>query len=275
MGKLKIARHGGLQHLTRVLRLSDEHLPFTQDVIFVSIDLEVSRHERSAALYDKSYIPHVKELGIACLDTRHVFAVKNPSCEDPRLEGSSSGDASGLNCTRETHSITTHQFSMSHSSKDFEDCDITNFKECVFAETFHVATIIRYLRIHDSTHLNTFGKIVITGHSVKQDWNIIQRLGIDINRVAPIIAVIDTHSLSRCIISDAPGFSLSNILTHLQCPYKPYELHNAGNDATYTLYVMVLLAVKWATGRDLAQRELTNMGRLQEFIETDFKARCS
>lgn len=270
MVKLKIVRHGGLQHLTRVLRLSDEHLPSTQDAIFVSIDLEVSRQERTAALRDKSYVPHVKELCIACLDTRNVFAVNNPSCEDSRL---------GLNCTTETHSITTHQFSTSHSSKDFEDCDITDFKECVFADTFHVhqhdpaATIIRYLRIQDSTHLNTFRKIVITGHSVKQDCNIIQRLGIDINRVAPIIAVIDTHSLSRYIIKDAAGFSLSDILTRLQCPYNSYKLHNSGNDSTYTLYVTVLLAVKWATGRDLAQRELANMGRLQEFIETEFKAR--
>lgn len=279
MDKLKIARHGGLQHLTRVLRLSDEHLRSTQDAIFVSIDLEVSRHERSAASNDKSYIPHVKELGIACLDTRHVFAVENPSCEDSRLTGSSSGDVSGLNCTTETHSISTNQFSTSHSSKDFEDCDITNFKECVFAETFHVhqrdlaATIIRYLRIQDSAHFDTIRKIVITGHSINQDWNIIQRLGVDINRVAPVMAVIDTHSLSRHIIKDAPGFSLSAILTHLQCPYNSYELHNAGNDATYTLYIMILLAVKWAAGKDLAQRELANVKRLQEFMETELKAR--
>lgn len=219
----------------------------------------------------------MKELGIACLDTRYVFAIKNPFCA--RLEGSSSWDASGLNCTPETHSITTHQFSTSHSSKDLEDCDITDFKECVFAETFHVhprdlaATIIRYLRIQDSTHLDTFRKIVITGHSVKQDWNIIQRLGVDINRVAPIIAVIDTHSLSRYIIKDAPGFSLSDILAHLQCPYNSYELHNAGNDATYTLYVMVLLTVKWANGKVMAQRELANVWRPQEFMETELKAR--
>lgn len=279
MDKLKIARHGGLQHLTRILGLSDEHLYSTQDAIFVSIDLEVSRQERSAALNDKSYIPHVKELGIACLDTRHVFAVKSSSCEDSRLEGSSSGEFLGLNCNTETRSITTNQFSTSHSSKDFEDCDITNFQECVFAETFHIhqrdlaATITQYLRIQASTHLDTIRKIVITGHSIKQDWNIIQRLGVDINRIAPIIGVVDTHSLSRYIIKDAPGFSLSDILTHFQCPYNSYELHNAGNDATYTLYIMVLLAVKWAAGKDMAQGGLANIGRLQKFMETESKAR--
>lgn len=29
-------------------------------------------------------------------------------------------------------------------------------------------------------------------------------------------------------------------------PYSWYDLHNAGNDATYTLYALVMMAARWA-----------------------------
>ncbi|KAI1085587.1 hypothetical protein F5B20DRAFT_8053 [Whalleya microplaca] len=258
---LEIARYGGLKHLICLLRLSGMDIGLSQDVIFVSIDLEVSRQERAAVLNNKSHIPHVKELGIACFDTRLIFTLENPP--------------PGLASNAGTRLISTTQFSTSNASKDFEDCDFTDFQECVFAETFRInqrdlaATTKRHLQFKDSTNSHTLRNIAIVGHSVKSDLGIIQRLGVDICRIAPVIAVIDTHSLSRYILKSGSGFSLSAILTQFQCPCKLNELHNAGNDATYTLHIMVVLAIKWATSKDLTKGEFANVGRLQSFIQTE------
>lgn len=88
-----------------------------------------------------------------------------------------------------------------------EDCDVTDFRECVFAETIRiqqddlVSTINRCLRVQGTTSGATTSdnlrSIVLVGHSIKMDINILQRLGVDIAASCPIVAVIDTHSFSR------------------------------------------------------------------------------
>lgn len=107
------------------------------DVVFVSIDLEVSRYEKG-----KPGAPLVKEFGIAILDTRLLRS------SSPLYKASS--------IAPETGAIVTKQFSTSHSSQDFILCDATDFKECVFAETVFVAqedlatTVKDCLRIRDT-----------------------------------------------------------------------------------------------------------------------------
>lgn len=108
-----IARDGGLKDAEGFLELRD--LDPSLDVVFVSIDLEVSRQEGG-----KPGVPLIKEFGIATLDTRHLKFLGSPSAAT-------------------TKSISTLQFSTSHASKDFLDCDFTDFKECVFAETLFVS----------------------------------------------------------------------------------------------------------------------------------------
>lgn len=76
--------------------------------------------------------------------------------------------------------------------------------------------------------------------------------------MSPILAVLDTHRLSKSILGpnstlamagQRPALEthkLSDILTELGVPFSPTDLHNAGNDATYTLYALILLAIRHA-----------------------------
>jgi hypothetical protein len=169
-----IACDGGLKLAEQLLRLRDiEDLEpdLFSDVVFMSIDLEVSRQERV-----KPGVPLVKEFGMATFDTRDA-----------------------LKC------ISTQQFSTSHASQDFLDCDCTDFKECVFAETFYVSqadlptTISKCLCIQDTSSLDPLAlrNIVIVGHSPRGDLKILKGLGVDVYEIAPVLAILDTHLMAR------------------------------------------------------------------------------
>jgi hypothetical protein len=124
--------------------------------------------------------------------------------------------------------ISTQQFSISHASEDFKDCDVTDFQECVFAETHFVsqtnlaATIIASLRIVDDSSPSSCSvrDIVLVGHSTKNDPRILQRLGVDFYKIAPVITILDTYKMTRNLLG--PGGS-SNSLK---------DTDTAGNDAT-------------------------------------------
>jgi hypothetical protein len=167
-----IARDGGLQHAEQFfgLRHIKDFNP-SLDIVFVSIDLEVSRQEIS-----KAGAPLVKEFGIATLDTRHLRCLSSPFVA--------------------TKSISTLQFSTSHASKDFLGCDFTDFKECVFAETVFLSqtnlptTVTKSLRIQDDTSPDSraLRNIVIIGHSTKTDLKILRifnGLGLMCTRLRP------------------------------------------------------------------------------------------
>jgi hypothetical protein len=105
-------------------------------------------------------------------------------------------------------SILTQQFSASNASKDFLDCDVTDFRECVFAEAFLLpqnqvaATVTKYLRIRDdgSPKSRALRDIVIVGHSPEVDLKILQRPGVDVYEVAPVLAVVDTFRMTPLLL---------------------------------------------------------------------------
>ncbi|KUI56325.1 hypothetical protein VP1G_10805 [Cytospora mali] len=232
----RITFDGGMEELERLFRISPSKPPL--DATIVSIDLEtpgskgknlrVNRKEVSGKAFSESMNESLKE-------------------SKPPM-------------------ISTHQFSTSHASEDFEDCDHTDFKECIFSRTRYITknnlndTIARYIQFPEDTidqdTKDTTGlrAVVLIGHSPERDLEIIRRLGISINHIAPVAAIIDTHRLSRYILgSDSPlgkstplqKFAICNVLTELGIPYNWYDLHNAGNDATYTLYALIMLAARW------------------------------
>ncbi|KAM0321410.1 hypothetical protein ACHAQA_010126 [Verticillium albo-atrum] len=216
-------------------------------------------------MVDKNHTPHIKELGLAILDSRRIFS-PSPQAPSPLIK--------------------THQFSTSHSSKEFEDCDWTDFNECVFTETFLIAqeelgsTVISLLQIQDGKQEATVRPIVVVGHSVQYDLNALQRIGVDVLKEANVVSVLDTHPLSIAII-DSPSSltakrhhqsppirsTLSSVLTELGCEHSSYELHNAGNDATYTLHAMLSLAIRWAEGQESTEESTQSLERLRAFVK--------
>ena len=257
-----IARHGGLHHAEQFLGLRDiQDFNSSSDIVFVSIDLEVSRQERP-----KPGAPLVKEFGIATLDTRMLRCLGWPFAA--------------------TKSLSTLQFSTSHASKDFLDCDVTDFNECVFAETFFVsqadlpATVTKSLRIQDDTSPDpcALRNIVIVGQSTRHDLKILQRIGVNVYDVAPVLAILDTHSIARNQFganSSTPltSFTLGALLAELKCPYESSDLHNAGNDATFTLQALLMLVIRSSENREMSLVQRENLERLRAVAQMELYER--
>lgn len=203
------------------------------------MDLEVLRAEGAALLKNESHVPYVIQLGITSVDMANLFSSTPPQCPYFRQ-------------------FITSQFSTEDASEDFEDCDATDFQECVFARTERIGqsdilpTIERYLQYPDVSHVTCGTKVdatqlrpvLLVGRSIQYDLNTLRRVGLGISSY-PIIGVLDTHSLSCHVLPSGP-YILAAVLGQLGCPFEAIELHNAGNDATYTLVAALLLAVTWA-----------------------------
>jgi hypothetical protein len=119
--------------------------------------------------------------------------------------------------------------------------------------------------------------IALIGHSVKEDLKVIQFLGLDAFQIAPVTGFIDIYLMARYILPlfDAKTplgpdqhFSLAAVLSQLGCSPDPVQFHNAGNDAVYTLYAMLLLAIKESTNRipEMTCAELCRLDTLRPLV---------
>jgi hypothetical protein len=191
--------------------------------------------------------PVIKEYGISTIDTRHLSRFE-------RIEPQ--------------NIIVTRHFSTILKDK--------TIRECAFAETNKInqnelpSVIRESLQIQNS---NTgFRNIIIFGHSVKPDLRILQRLGIDIFTIAPTVVILDTHNMAREVLGSnsirlnghAPiiRFTLAAVLAELQVPFDETKLHNGGNGATYTLFLLLKLAIRSGEARTLGKTESINLENL-------------
>jgi hypothetical protein len=86
--------------------------------------------------------------------------------------------------------------------------------------------------------------IVIVGHDSKADMDYLQKMGVDVMVAQNFFKTIDTKDLHQGWKRADNGRSLGYVLDDQGIPYK--NLHNAGNDARYTLQAMITLAVNSA-----------------------------
>ena len=81
--------------------------------------------------------------------------------------------------------------------------------------------------------------IILVGHHIRNDLHVLQIL--DSNLHASIEGILDTERIASKILPSI-SIKLSSILSELQCPFQ--NLHTAGNDAYFTLRVLLLLAIR-------------------------------
>lgn len=81
--------------------------------------------------------------------------------------------------------------------------------------------------------------IILVGHEFKNDLQVLQLL--DFNLHTSIRGILDVGRIASKIIPNIP-MRLSSILSELGCPFQ--NLHTAGNDAYFTLRVLLLLAIR-------------------------------
>lgn len=84
-------------------------------------------------------------------------------------------------------------------------------------------------------------KVVFIGHDVKQDIALLESIDFDVYEMRNLLEVVDNQKLHQHRHRFYNGQGLSAVLAGLEIPYM--FLHNAGNDAVYTLQSLIRLAV--------------------------------
>jgi DNA polymerase III alpha subunit (gram-positive type) len=84
--------------------------------------------------------------------------------------------------------------------------------------------------------------VVLVGHDIQSDIQYLSRVGFETNQLPGLIGNIDTQSIYRAYKDDGQSRSLGYVLSQLGIAYK--NLHNAGNDAVYTLRAMTAIGVE-------------------------------
>ncbi|MCJ1389545.1 hypothetical protein MMC18_002402 [Xylographa bjoerkii] len=85
-------------------------------------------------------------------------------------------------------------------------------------------------------------KIILVGHDTKTDINYLRDLGYDPGNLSNLLEVLDTSEVYRALKCDTQAGSLGNLLYDLGLT--GWNLHNAGNDAAYTLQALIGIAFK-------------------------------
>ena len=94
--------------------------------------------------------------------------------------------------------------------------------------------------------------LVLVGHDIQQDVKYLSSLGVDMETMK-FTHEIDSQALHRSWRQTKDGRGLEHVLSELCIPSK--NLHNAGNDAVYTLRAAIGVAVE-----DLRDQHMTARG---------------
>jgi DNA polymerase III alpha subunit (gram-positive type) len=84
--------------------------------------------------------------------------------------------------------------------------------------------------------------VVLVFHESSADLKYLDTVGYNSDNAENIVEVVDTREMHQYAVRSNNSASLASVLGSLEIQYK--HLHNAGNDAVYTLQAMVGLAVK-------------------------------
>ena len=213
---------------------------FDADVVFIAIDVEA--YERP---------PHsITEVGIATLDTRNLQdAAPKAIAEDWQ------------------QFIRARHFRIAEYkhlvNKDFvEGCpDRFEFGDSEFVGEDQISKAIAdcfkppYSGSGSGDVQDEKRNIILVGHDVSADVNYFRKLGYNASNCGNIIDTIDTANLFRAYTHDPNPRSLGNALYEFDL--MGWHLHNAGNDAVYTLWAMLAICTKAASeqGSDQAAQE--------------------
>ncbi|KAL6705229.1 hypothetical protein ACN47E_007189 [Coniothyrium glycines] len=120
--------------------------------------------------------------------------------------------------------------------------------------------------------------IIFLGHDTLSDVRYLQQLGYDPLKVENIVEALDTASMYKVWRREQQSTSLGRILNDFDIV--GWRLHNAGNDAAYTVQAMLGICVREATIRgsnelidmredQKATREATALEEVQQRIKDD------
>lgn len=91
-------------------------------------------------------------------------------------------------------------------------------------------------------YVDSSRQLVLVGHDFDQDVAYLSQVGIDVMNLPNVISLLDSQVLHQCWRDLDRGRGLHAVLAELCIPNK--NLHNAGNDAVFTLRATVGMAIE-------------------------------
>jgi hypothetical protein len=204
---------------------------FDQSVVFICVDVE--SHERA---HHK-----ITEIGLATLDTRDLVGVA-PGKDGEEWRKQIKARHFRIN---EHRHLVNHEFVQGHPDGfGFGESTFVGLEEApthvaaCFSPPFgaHTSNTPEYeissimLRELD---LNEKRNLVFLGHDTLSDVRYLQQLGYDPMKVENIIEAMDTAKMYQGWRRDPQPTSLGRIMNDFDVA--AWKLHNAGNDAVYTV----------------------------------------
>lgn len=84
--------------------------------------------------------------------------------------------------------------------------------------------------------------MVLVFHESSSDIKYLRLLSYHVEAASNVVEIVDTREMHQSLARSNDSASLASVLSRLGIEYT--HLHNAGNDAVYTLQAMVGLAVE-------------------------------
>lgn len=109
--------------------------------------------------------------------------------------------------------------------------------------------------------------LIIVGHDLGQDINYCHQVGFSVLNRGNIIDTADTATMWRTFTKDPNPRSLGSIINHFD--FTGWHLHNAGNDAVYTMQAMLAIAVQSAVDRGGEEQKLEEAVKKREEQEIE------
>ena len=224
--RLEISAHK--QHMTalqQMLGLIPHTHDDTKDVVFISVDCEAYEHDQS----------QVTEIGMSVLDIRDIVGIE----QDAWLSKMKHAHFRPI----EYRNLVNRQYVRGCPDRfAFGTSTWVNLDDAaqVLKRIFQDPASLQRAADLKHTISTEKRKIVLVGHALSNEIKYLQKLGFALPWLHTDVRRVDTQVLAGSTKKVTVG--LQRLLQSLGI--QPTHLHNAGNDATYTLQALILMAIK-------------------------------
>ncbi|KAM0292562.1 hypothetical protein ACHAO9_002877 [Fusarium lateritium] len=206
--------------------------PDGHDIVFVCVDVEAIEIRPNP----------ISEIGFAILDTRDIKGV------DPGVVGR------GWWPKIKAYHLRVYEYAGLRNHRFVKGCpDCFDFGTSIFPHESQVGEAIMNIL---TPFLDAERSVIVVGHDVKQDINYFNEMGIDLRLLAGLIEPVDTQQIHQAWCGSTNGRGLIAVLNDLNIQSR--NLHNAGNDAYYTICAMIGIALEEARENEEQGNKMLN-----------------
>ncbi|KNG87707.1 hypothetical protein ANOM_003919 [Aspergillus nomiae NRRL 13137] len=201
--------------------------PFWMEPVFISIDVESNEH----------YHKQITEVGISTLDTLDLVGMS------PAEDGAHWRDkikSRHLRVQEYAHHVNQHFVAGCPGNFDFGTSEwvSANHLGATVQDAFQVSS--------SSSPTRAPRHLILVGHAINSDIQYLRQIGVRMERkpegTAGFIGTVDTAEFFRIIRGEPTTRKLADILQEFNMT--GWHLHNAGNDARYTMEVMLCMMLE-------------------------------